>query len=125
MNKIKKGDQVIVISGRDKGKSGQILKIQDDGRALVNDINLVKKHTKPNPMAGVTGGILKKEAPIQLSNLAILNPKTQTNKYHCTPDLRTDVLFRGSCTCNLPTPNGYNAAQTLYDKFASDEVNIE
>lgn len=77
MNKIKKGDQVIVITGRDKGKSGQILKIQDDGRALVNDINLVKKHTKPNPMAGVTGGILKKEAPIQLSNLAILNPKTQ------------------------------------------------
>lgn len=55
----------------------------------------------------------------------VLNPKTQTNKYHCTPDLRTDVLFRGSCTCNLPTPNGYNAAQTLYDKFASDEVNIE
>jgi large subunit ribosomal protein L24 len=77
MNKIKKGDQVIVISGRDKGKIGQILKIRDDGRALVNDINLVKKHTKPNPMAGVTGGILKMEAPIQLSNLAILNPKTQ------------------------------------------------
>ena len=77
MNKIKKGDQVIVITGRDKGKTGEVLQIMTDGRALVNDVNLVKKHTKPNPMAGVTGGILKKEAPIQLSNLAILNPTTQ------------------------------------------------
>lgn len=76
MNKIRKGDQVIVISGRDKGKTGAVLQIMTDGRALVNDVNLVKKHTKPNPMAGVTGGILSKEAPIQLSNLAILNPKT-------------------------------------------------
>jgi large subunit ribosomal protein L24 len=76
MNKIKKGDQVIVISGRDKGKTGAVLQLMSDGRALVNDINLVKKHTKPNPAAGITGGILSKEAPIQLSNLAILNPKT-------------------------------------------------
>ena len=76
MNKIKKGDQVIVISGRDKGKTGAVLQIMTDGRALVNDINLVKKHTKPNPMAGVTGGILQKEAPIQMSNVAIFNPST-------------------------------------------------
>ncbi|NND80799.1 MAG: 50S ribosomal protein L24 [Gammaproteobacteria bacterium] len=76
MNKIKKGDQVIVITGRDKGKTGEVLQVLADGRALVNDVNLVKKHTKPNPMAGVTGGILSKEAPIQLSNVAILNPAT-------------------------------------------------
>lgn len=76
MKKIRKDDEVIVITGRDKGKTGKVLQILDDGRALVNDIQLVKKHTKPNPMAGVTGGILSKEAPIQLSNLAILNPKT-------------------------------------------------
>jgi len=76
MNKIKKGDQVIVITGRDKGKTGEVLQIRADGRALINDVNLVKKHTKPNPMAGVTGGILQKEAPIQLSNVAILNPST-------------------------------------------------
>jgi len=76
MNKLKKGDQVIVTTGRDKGKTGAILQILADGRALVNDIQLVKKHTKANPMAGVTGGILSKEAPIQLSNIAILNPKT-------------------------------------------------
>jgi len=74
VNKIRKGDQVIVISGRDKGKTGAILQILDDGRALVNDVNLVKKHTKPNPTAGITGGILQKEAPIQLSNIAVLNP---------------------------------------------------
>lgn len=76
MNKIKKGDQVIVITGRDKGKTGEVLQILADGKALVNDVNLVKKHTKPNPMAGVTGGILQKEAPIQLSNVAIYNPNT-------------------------------------------------
>ncbi|MFT6032151.1 MAG: large subunit ribosomal protein L24 [Arenicella sp.] len=76
MNKIKKGDQVIVVSGRDKGKTGAILQIMDDGRALVNDIQLVKKHVKANPMAGVTGGIISQEAPIQLSNVAIFNPST-------------------------------------------------
>ena len=76
MNKIKKGDQVIVISGRDKGKTGELLQVMADGRALVNDINLVKKHTKPNPMAGITGGILQKEAPIQMSNLSIFNPSS-------------------------------------------------
>jgi len=54
----------------------EVLQILEDGRALVNDIQLVKKHTRPNPGAGVTGGILTKEAPIQLSNVAILNPKT-------------------------------------------------
>ena len=62
MNKIKKGDQVIVVTGRDKGKTGEVLQILEDGRALVNDIQLVKKHTRPNPGAGVTGGILTKEA---------------------------------------------------------------
>lgn len=76
MNKIKKGDQVIVVAGRDKGKTGAVLQILEDGRALVNDIQLVKKHVKANPMAGVTGGIITKEAPIQLSNLAIYNSKT-------------------------------------------------
>lgn len=65
-----------MITGRDKGKTGEVLQVLADGRALVNDVNLVKKHTKPNPMAGVTGGILSKEAPIQLSNVAILNPAT-------------------------------------------------
>lgn len=76
MKKIKKGDQVIVTKGRDKGKTGVVLQVLDDGRALVNDVNLVKKHTKANPMQGVTGGIITKEAPIQLANVAIFNSTT-------------------------------------------------
>ena len=76
MQKIKKGDEVIVLTGRDKGKTGSVLRLLDRDRALVNNVNVVKKHTKPNPMAGVTGGILEKEAPIHMSNLAIYNSKT-------------------------------------------------
>jgi large subunit ribosomal protein L24 len=76
MKKIRKGDQVIVTKGRDKGKTGEVLQVLDDGRALVNDVNLVKKHTKGNPMQGVTGGIITKEAPIQLANVAIYNAST-------------------------------------------------
>jgi len=76
MNKIKKGDEVIVITGRDKGKTGKVLQVLEDGRVLVNDVQLVKKHVKANPMAGVTGGIVTQEAPIQLSNIALFNPKT-------------------------------------------------
>lgn len=77
MQKIKKGDQVIVLTGRDKGKTGDVLKVLPNDRALVNGINVVKKHTKPNPMQGVTGGIVEKEASIHISNIAIYNPQTQ------------------------------------------------
>ncbi|MDE0308943.1 MAG: 50S ribosomal protein L24 [Acidiferrobacterales bacterium] len=77
MNRIRKGDDVIVIAGRDRGKRGTVLNITADGRrALVNDVNIVKKHTRPNPNANQTGGIVSKEAPIQLSNLAVYNPAT-------------------------------------------------
>ena len=77
MQKIKKGDQVIVLTGRDKGKTGDVLKLLGDDRALVNGINIVKKHTKPNPMQGVTGGIVEQESKIHMSNIAIYNPKTK------------------------------------------------
>ncbi|GJL82779.1 MAG: 50S ribosomal protein L24 [marine bacterium B5-7] len=77
MNKIKKGDEVVVQTGRDKGKRGTVLRIFDNGRALVNDVNIVKKHVKPNPNKGETGGIIEKEAPIELSNLAVFNPNTK------------------------------------------------
>ena len=77
MNRIRKGDDVIVIAGRDRGKRGTVLGISADGRrALVNDVNVVKKHTRPNPNANQTGGIISKEAPIRLSNLALYNPAT-------------------------------------------------
>ncbi|MGY8905080.1 MAG: 50S ribosomal protein L24 [Burkholderiales bacterium] len=73
MNKIRKGDEVIVIAGRDKGKRGKVALRKDDAHILVEGINLVKKHTKPNPMKGVTGGIIEKSMPIHQSNVAIFN----------------------------------------------------
>jgi len=76
MDRLKKGDQVVVITGKDRGKQGEILKRGEDGRYLVQGINIVKKHTKPNPAIGATGGIVEKEMPIQGSNLALLNPAT-------------------------------------------------
>ncbi|MCY3768569.1 MAG: 50S ribosomal protein L24 [Gammaproteobacteria bacterium] len=74
MRRIRKGDDVIVIAGRDKGKRGSVLKITGDCRALVDNVNLVKRHTRGNPNTGETGGIMEKEAPIHLSNLALYNP---------------------------------------------------
>ncbi|CAN1489202.1 50S ribosomal protein L24 [Limnohabitans sp. B9-3] len=73
MNKIRKGDQVIVLAGRDKGKRGVVSLRSDDSHLVVDGINLVKKHTKPNPMAGTQGGIVEKTMPIHQSNVAIFN----------------------------------------------------
>ena len=73
MNKIRKGDEIIVITGRDKGKRGTISLRVDDNYVLVDGINLVKKHTKPNPLKGTTGGIVEKSMPIHQSNVAIFN----------------------------------------------------
>ena len=77
MSKIKKGDNVVVITGRDKGKRGDVSRIVDDGHVIVNGINTVKKHTKPNPMKNQPGGIITKEMPIDVSNVAIYNPVTK------------------------------------------------
>lgn len=76
MNKIRKGDEVIVIAGRDKGKRGKVLSRVDDAHLMVEGVNLVKKHVKPNPMAGVQGGIVEKNAAIDQSNVAIYNAAT-------------------------------------------------
>jgi len=73
MKKLKKNDEVIVITGRDKGKRGKINRVMPDGRLIVGGIQMIKKHTKPNPQAGVAGGIVEKEAPIEASNVAIYN----------------------------------------------------
>ena len=77
MLKIKRGDEVIVIAGKDKGKRGTVDAIRKDGRLLVSGVNMVKKHTKANPQAGVQGGIIEQEAPIQASNVALFNPQTE------------------------------------------------
>ena len=76
MNKIRKGDEVIVIAGRDKGKRGTVALRADDERLVIEGINLVKKHVKPNPMKGVTGGIVEKSMSMHQSNVAIFNAKT-------------------------------------------------
>ncbi|MCB1615242.1 MAG: 50S ribosomal protein L24, partial [Pseudomonadales bacterium] len=76
MKKIKTKDEVVVIAGKDKGKRGKVKSILDNNRVLVSGVNVVKRHTKPNPQLGVQGGIVEKEAPIQISNIAIFNPKS-------------------------------------------------
>ncbi|HOY34411.1 MAG TPA: 50S ribosomal protein L24 [Piscinibacter sp.] len=76
MNKIRKGDQVIVLTGRDKGKRGTVTQRVDDERIVVEGVNVVKKHVKPNPMKGTTGGVVEKTLSIHQSNVAIYNPAT-------------------------------------------------
>lgn len=71
MPRIRKGDQVVVLSGKDKGKQGKILRILVDDRVVVENVNMVKRHTRPNPNKGVTGGIIDKEAPVHVSNVAL------------------------------------------------------
>ena len=77
MAKIKKGDDVIVRTGKDKGKSGRVTKILKDDKVLVEGINQVKKNQKPNPNAGVSGGIIVKDMPINISNIGLYNPETK------------------------------------------------
>lgn len=77
MRKIKRDDEVIVITGRDKGKRGKVSRVLSDGRLIVSGVQMVKKHQKPNPQLGVAGGIVEQEAPLQASNVAIFNPSSK------------------------------------------------
>jgi large subunit ribosomal protein L24 len=77
MRRIKKGDEIIVISGRDKGKRGAVLRRVDAQHVVVEGVNRVKKHQRPNPMKGEQGGIIDKDLPIHVSNIALFNPGTQ------------------------------------------------
>ncbi len=77
MRKIKRDDEVIVIAGKDKGARGRVNRVLPDGRLIVSGVQIIKKHQKPNPQLGVAGGIVEKEAPIQVSNVAIYNAATQ------------------------------------------------
>ena len=76
MQKIRKGDNVVVITGSEKGKRGQVLRVLESGKVLVEGVNRVKKHQRPNPMKGQTGGIVDMEAPLHLSNVMLVNPAT-------------------------------------------------
>ena len=77
MQRIKKGDEVVVLAGRDKGKRGTVLRVIDLDHVLIEGANRVKKHQRPNPMKGATGGIVDKEMPLHVSNVAIFNPTTK------------------------------------------------
>lgn len=77
MRKLKKGDDVVVTTGKDKGKRGTVLKVVDAEHLVVEGANKVKKHQRPNPMRGLTGGIIEKEMPLHVSNVAIFNPQTR------------------------------------------------
>lgn len=77
MRKIKKGDDVVVLTGKDKGRRGTVLRVMADMKLLIEGVNKVKKHAKPNPMQNAPGGIIEKEMPIQGSNVALFNPATQ------------------------------------------------
>ena len=77
MKKIRKGDEISVLAGRDKGKRGAVLRVLDNDRVIVEGVHIVKRHTKPNPQANVPGGIIEKEAPIHISNVGLFNPVTQ------------------------------------------------
>ena len=77
MKKIRKGDEVVVLAGKDKGKRGAVLRMVGADRVLVQNVNMLERHTRPNPNRNVTGGIMDKEAPIHISNVALYNPTNQ------------------------------------------------
>lgn len=76
MNRIRKGDEVIVITGKDKGRRGSVVSLNGEDRLVVSGVNMVKKHQKPNPQLGVAGGIVEKEMPLHISNVMLFNPAT-------------------------------------------------
>lgn len=99
MNKIKKGDDVIVITGKDKGRRGTVLQTFEDGRVLVEGVNLAKKHTKANPNIGEAGGIKDKAMPLDVSNVLVFNPKSKQGErvgFRVEDDGSKVRVFKGS-----------------------------
>ena len=97
-NRIKKGDQVVVNTGKDKGKQGEVVRVDGD-RVIVANVNIVKRHTKPNPQAGVSGGVVEREASIHISNVNVLNPasgKGERVGFKVLEDGRKLRVFRSS-----------------------------
>ena len=98
MNRIRKGDQVVVISGKDKGKRGEVVRVAGD-KLVVANINVVKRHTKPNPQANQPGGVIEREAPIHISNVMLFNPATGKGErvgFKVLEDGRKLRVFRSS-----------------------------
>ena len=98
MNRIRKGDQVVVISGKDKGKRGDVVRVAGD-KVVVSNINVIKRHTKPNPQLGQAGGVIEREAPIHISNVMLFNPATGKGErigFKVLEDGRKLRVFRSS-----------------------------
>ena len=98
MNRIRKGDQVVVIAGKDKGKTGDVVRVAGD-KVVVSNINIIKRHTKPNPQAGQAGGVIEREAPIHISNVMLFNPATGKGErvaFKVLEDGRKLRVFRSS-----------------------------
>ena len=99
MNKIRKGDEVIVTAGKDKGRRGTVLEVFDDERVLVEGVNIAKKHTKPNPNVGEPGGIVDKAMPLNVSNVQVFNPKSKKGDrigFRVADDGSKVRVFRGT-----------------------------
>ncbi|GHH50005.1 MULTISPECIES: 50S ribosomal protein L24 [Gammaproteobacteria] len=97
-NRIKKGDQVVVNTGKDKGKQGEVIRVDGD-RVVVSNVNVVKRHTKPNPQAGIAGGVVEREASIHISNVNVVNPATGKGErvgFKVLEDGRKLRVFRSS-----------------------------
>ena len=98
MNRIRKGDQVIVTTGKDKGKKGEVVRVAGD-KVVVSNVNVIKRHTKPNPQAGQPGGVIEREAPIHISNVMLFNPATGKGErvgFKVLEDGRKLRVFRSS-----------------------------
>ena len=93
MNRIRKGDQVVVISGKDKGKRGEVVRVAGD-KVVVSNINVVKRHTKPNPQIGQPGGVIEREAPIHVSNVMLFNPASGKGERVATKMLENGTRLR-------------------------------
>ena len=93
MNRIRKGDQVVVISGKDKGKRGEVVRVAGD-KVVVSNVNIVKRHTKPNPQANQPGGVVEREAPIHVSNVMLFNPASGKGERVATKVLENGTRLR-------------------------------
>ena len=93
MNRIKKGDEVIVTAGKDKGKRGDVVRVMGD-KVVVSNINVIKRHTKPNPQAGQPGGVIEREAPIHISNVMLFNPASGKGERVATKVLENGTRLR-------------------------------
>ena len=93
MNRIRKGDQVVVISGKDKGKRGEVVRVAGD-KVVVSNINIVKRHTKPNPQIGQPGGVIERESPIHISNVMLFNPASGKGERVATKVLENGTRLR-------------------------------